>query len=132
VLKVDRVVTYGDYRVRPGGHVGVNAKAEDPGNVFYLKARIEGFKRETLRLRWFTYDPSDQRRRGSGGEASAEALFKPEAPANAQVAQVWVKEPGRLIGRVWDSVPGVYFVRFELYSGDVLIASKDSPSFEVG
>jgi hypothetical protein len=38
------------------------------------------------------------------------------------VAQVWVKTP---------NLSGTFFVRFELYSGKVLLAFKDSRDFSV-
>lgn len=104
-----------------------------PENVFYVQTRIEGFKREGLNLRWFTYNPNNERRGGAGarGEAAADAFFDPRAPINTQVVQVWVKEPGAWIQGEWVSDPGKYFVRFELYSGEVLLVSKDSPSYFV-
>jgi hypothetical protein len=132
VLAVDKNVDYEDYGGRPGRSVAVRANGEDPGNVFYLQARIEGFKRETLRLKWFTYNPNGERRQGTREEAAAERVFEPEAPINTQVAQVWVKEPGGLIEGTWESQSGKgYFVRFELYKGDALLAFKDSRPFSV-
>jgi hypothetical protein len=132
VLSFDPNVDYRDYRSRPGRGIVVAAKPGTPGNVFYLKARIEGFRREALQLRWFTYDPNGERRPDSRGEATAQMLFEPEAPLNTQVAQVWVKEPGSWVDGFWESDSGRgFFVRFELYSGDVLLASTDSPRFSV-
>jgi hypothetical protein len=132
VLAIDKNVEYDDYGHRPGRRVPVSAKGEDPGNVFYLQARIEGFKRQTLHLKWFTYLPNGERRTGTEEEAAVERVFEPEAPINTQVAQIWVREPGGLIRGTWESQAGKgYFVRFELYRGDVLLAYKDSPRFSV-
>jgi hypothetical protein len=134
VLAIDKNVSYEEYGGRPGRHiVAVGAEPDHPGNVFYLRAQIEGFKRESVRLKWFIYEPNGERRPGSKKEASEQTLFEPEAPINTQVAQIWVREPGRFDRyHEWDSDDGKgYFVRFELYSGDVLLGFQDSPRFNV-
>ena len=118
-------MTHGDFVVRhPDRKVrGIGAARE--GNVFYIGATVEGFKRENLRLRWFVYEQTNQRRvRGLGSTAELEAIFKPQAPVNTQIAQIWVPAP---------TVTGDYFVRVELYTEDgrVLLAFVDSPSFHV-
>jgi hypothetical protein len=137
VLALDKNVDYSEYNQRPGRHIDVEVKPRDdhPGNVFYLRAQIEGFKRESVRLKWFTYDPNGERRPGSRKEATEQSVFEPDAPINTQVAQIWVREPGGFdqYGE-WDSDADdfPYFVRFELYSGEVMLAFKDSPKFYVG
>jgi hypothetical protein len=138
VLAIDKNVEHDDYGHRPGKRVPVGrrmpvgAEGEDLGNVFYLRAQIEGFKRQTLHLKWFTYNPNGERRKGTRQKAAVERVFEPEAPINTQVAQVWVREPGGLIKGKWESQAGQgYFVRFELYRGDVLLAYKDSRRFSV-
>jgi hypothetical protein len=133
VLALDKNVDYSAYGSRPGRHIDVEASPEHPGNVFYLRAHIEGFKRQSVRLKWFTYNPNGERRPGSGREATEQSVFEPDAPINTQVAQIWVREPGSFnrYGE-WDSDDAEgYFVRFELYSGGVLLAFKDSPKFDV-
>jgi hypothetical protein len=136
VRTLDTNVNYGEYLDRPGKKIKEKNKPRDdyPGNVFYLRAHIEGFKRENVSLRWFTYNPTGERRPGSGKEATESTVFEPSAPTNTQVAQIWVREPGRFDHGVWDSDANTepYFVRFELYSGDVLLAFEDSPKFYVG
>jgi hypothetical protein len=134
VLALDSNVDYSDYIERPGRHIDVEARplSYHPGNIFYLRAHIEGFKRESVRLKWFTYNPNGERRPG-GRKATEESIFEPDAPINTQVAQIWVREPGSFdpYGE-WESDDGEnYFIRFELYSGDVLLAFKDSPTFDV-
>lgn len=124
VLAIDKNVEYDDYGHRPGRRVPVAAEGEDLGNVFYIQARIEGFKRQTLRLKWFTYLPNYEREKRTREEAAVERVFEPDAPINTQVAQVWVREP--------DGEGKGYFVRFELYRGDVLLAYNDSPRFSTG
>jgi hypothetical protein len=134
VLALDKNVDYREYKQRPGRHIDVDASPNHPGNVFYLRAHIEGFKRESVRLKWFTYDPNGERRAGSRKEATEQSIFEPDAPINTQVAQIWVREPGGFdqYGE-WDSdADNGYFVRFELYTGDVLLGFKDSSKFNVG
>jgi hypothetical protein len=131
VLRLDKNVKYGDYRERVPRRDTRAPIAKHPGNVFYLRAQIEGFKRETLHLKWFTYDPNGHRRADPGGGRSEESVFEPGAPINTQVAQVWVREPGQFVDGLWEPDPGEYFVRFELYSGDVLLALEDSPRFRI-
>lgn len=95
--------------------------AKELGNVYYIRAEIQGFKRSTLRLRWFTYESiSHERLKGWRGSDRDEPVFKPQAPINTQIAQVWVPTP---------SEPGDYYVRFELYSRKVLLQFVDSKRF---
>ena len=133
VLDIDKNVDYATYKGRPGRHIEVDALPDHPGNVFYLRAQIEGFKRESVRLKWFIYEPNRERRPWSRREASEQSIFQPDAPINTQVVQIWVREPGHFDPYPeWNSADGDnYFVRFELYSGDVLLAFKDSPTFDV-
>ena len=131
VLRLDKNVVYGDYRERVPRVAVRGPTADHPGNVFYIRARIEGFKRETVHLKWFLYEPNGERRAGGGGGRSEESVFEPDAPINTQVAQVWVREPGQFLDGLWEPDPGKYFVRFELYSGDVLLAFDDSSPFRV-
>jgi hypothetical protein len=133
VLALDTNVDYSAYGNRPGRHIVAKAKPEHPGNVFYIRAHIEGFKRQSVRLKWFIYDPNGERRPGSKTEASEQSIFEPDAPINTQVAQIWVREPGSFdpYGEWKSDEDENYFIRFELYSGDVLLAFKDSPTFDV-
>ena len=132
VLQLDKNVDYAAYERRLGRHIDANVQPAHPGNVFYLRAQIEGFKRDSVRLKWFLYEDNGQRRLGSRREASEQSIFEPDAPINTQVVQIWVREPGRFDSfEEWDADDGRYFVRFELYSGDVLLAFKDSPKFDV-
>jgi hypothetical protein len=137
VVALDKNVDYSEYRQRPGRPIDmeVRPRGDHHGNVFYLRARIEGFKRESVHLRWFTYNHENGVRRPGLKGLPEEAIFEPDAPINTQVAQIWVREPGsfdRLNPEVWNSDAGEYFVRFELYSDDVLLAFRDSAKFKTG
>jgi hypothetical protein len=123
-LTFDRNVTYRQYVGRFPRHRVDGATPDENGNVFYIRATIEGFKREQLRVRWFTYEATNQTRLDRlGSTAPLEEVFKPQAPVNTQIAQVWVPAPPQ---------SGEYFVRFELYSsGNVLLSFIDSKPFHV-
>ena len=127
----DRNVTLEQYFQREGvtkkadmiRHLQHGEKLGGNGNVFYVKAQIEGFKRSSLHLAWFTYNAEDRYRcLKFRARAPAEVVFQPEAPINTQVAQVWVPTP---------DLNGTFFVRFELYTGSVLLNFTDSPKFDV-
>jgi hypothetical protein len=121
-LARDLNVPFGAFLARIGRHARPGADLKEVGNVFYVRAEIEGFKRETVRLKWFTYDDNNEERLpGLRSGEDAESLFRPHAPIDTQIAQVWVPTP---------SDPGNYYVRFELYSGDVLLAFVDSKAYE--
>jgi hypothetical protein len=121
-LALDINVPYGGFLGRSGQQPPVDADLKEVGNVFYVRAAIEGFKRETVRLKWFTYNADNNTREpGLRASVKAERLFKPHAPIDTQIAQVWVPTP---------SEAGNFFVRFELYSGDVLLAFVDSKPYE--
>jgi hypothetical protein len=122
VLELEENVTRRNSRDRRGDGGIVASNPADQGNLFYLRARIEGFKRESLQMKWFTYNSNGRRRPGPRSSASEEEIFEPEAPINTQIAQVWVKAP---------QVAGRYYVRFELYSGEVLLALVDSARFSI-
>jgi hypothetical protein len=123
-LALDRNVTYGQYLNRPPHHSIRGADPADNGNVFYIRATVEGFKREEVRVRWFTYEATNQDRvEKLGSTAPLEEIFRPQAPVNTQIAQVWVPTP---------TDTGDYFVRFELYAaGNVLLSFVDSAAFHV-
>jgi hypothetical protein len=121
-LARDLNVPYSEFLRRTNAIRDPRVDLEEVGNLYYVRAETEGFKRETVRLKWFTYnDDNDTRLGGLRSSEVAERLFKPQAPIDTQIAQVWVPTP---------SDAGWYFVRFELYSGDVLLGFVDSKKFE--
>jgi hypothetical protein len=121
-LALDRNVTRAEFFARSGLPA---TPGEDPnanGNVFYIRAEVEGFKRSEVRFRWFTYDAYvSTRLKGLRSNDLETPVFKPQAPINTQIAQVWVPNPKR---------SGKFFVRFELWAGNVLLAFADSKRFE--
>jgi hypothetical protein len=124
-LALDRNVTYRQYLARFPNHGAGGESADANGNVFYIGATIEGFKREELRVRWFTYEATNKvRLEKLGSTKDLEELFRPQAPVNTQIAEVWVPTPPE---------SGDYFVRFELYAsgGTVLLSFVDSATFHV-
>jgi hypothetical protein len=95
------------------------------GNVVYIQVDIAGFKSDSIGLRWFTYDAGNGERVDRYHSSDRETtVFQPRAPINRQVARVWV--PTAL-----PNVDSSYFVRFELYSENVLRAFVDTDDFDV-
>lgn len=123
-IAFDRNVTLAEYEERVPNQDISGRGPKQLGNVFYIRATIEGFKREELRVRWFTYEATNQVRvRGLRSSADLEQIFRPQAPINTQVAEVWVPAP---------TTGGEYFVRFQLYAKDgVLLSFVDSEVFPV-
>lgn len=121
-LAVDREVTRGEYLCRFGPVDKGEPRVDVMGNVYYIRAEIEGFKRSSVNLKWFTYNAdNDQRRQRLRSTTKKTPVFRPQAPINTQIAQVWVPTPNR---------DGHSYVRFELYAKDVLLAFVDSRPFE--
>jgi hypothetical protein len=128
VLALDNNVSHREFFERIGKPPPARCRDEQlarDGNVVYIQVDIAGFKSSTIRLRWFTYDAGNGRRvarlRSDDRETT---VFQPRAPINRQVAAVWV--PTAL-----PSDDSSYFIRFELYSADVLRAFVDTPTFDV-
>jgi hypothetical protein len=93
-----------------------------PGQLFYVKMRIEGFKRRSLRLRWSMYRVSGKRRLATEGLKDATgAELVGEAPSDTSVALVWTPAA---VAR------GSLFARFELIdSGGTVLGIADSERF---
>ena len=128
VLALDNNVTHREFFERVGKQPPSGCRHEQlerDGNVVYIQVDIAGFKSSTIRLRWFTYDAGNGRRLADLRSDNRETtVFQPRAPINRQVAAVWVPTALPLD----DSS---YFIRFELYSADVLRAFVDTPIFDV-
>jgi hypothetical protein len=125
-LAVDEDVSQRQFFQRIGTVPGVCTKQQldRKGTAFYLRVDASGFKRSEVDIKWFTYDIGNRQRVDSLSSTYREkTVFKPSAPINRQIAQVWVPWPAK--------VGGEYSVRFELYSGDVLRAFVDSRQFRV-
>ncbi len=122
-IAFDRNVTRAQFFQRTGNEPASGDDSEANGNVFYIRAQIEGYKESTLRLKWFTYRADDNvRLQGLRSNERLEGVFEPSAPINQQIAQVWVPTPAR---------EGEYFVRFELYARKVLLAIVDTEKFSI-
>ena len=96
------------------------------GNVVYIEADIRGFKRSATSLRWFTYLANGVRLPYLRSSDSESTIFRPQAPINAQLAEVWVPTSKNT---------GSYFIRFELTNGrppnEVLLGFRDTQKFRV-
>ena len=92
------------------------------GQLFYVRIRIEGFKRRVLRLRWSMYRAQSQRRLASEGLQNVTgAEFVGDAPSDVSVALVWT--PAVV-------VRGLCFARFELLGPNgVVLGVADSQKF---
>ena len=94
-----------------------------PGQLFYVKTRIVGFKRRALKLRWSMYDARTQLRlepQQGLNQVTGDELVG-QAPTDESVRLVWT--PAVVIR-------GEAFARFELLDPDgVVLAVADSPKF---
>ena len=71
----------------------------------------------------FTYDAGNhQRLQGLRSSNPETTVFRPSAPINRRIAEVWVP---------WAKNGTAFFVRFEFYSGAVLRAFADSRDFSI-
>jgi hypothetical protein len=127
VLAMDKNVTYGAYRLRPGATA--NPKPEPAnstdGNIFYIQMEMEGFKGSHAKLRWFTYDANNGDRLKF--PFSSGHNFKGKAPTHKSISEEWVQLP--------KPAPHLktYKIRFELYdSGNVLLSFADTQTFTTG
>jgi hypothetical protein len=122
---IDEKVTQRQYFQRIGS-VPPRCKPKEltrRGNVFYIRVQASGFKRSEIGIRWFTYDAGNhQRLQGVRSSNRETTVFTPGVSINRQIAQVWVP---------WPLKSGDFYVRFELYSRDVLRAFADSYTFSV-
>lgn len=127
VLAMDKNVTYGAYRFRPGATPNPKPEPDNStdGNVFYIQMAMDGFKGKQAKLRWFTYDANNGDRLKS--PFSSGHSFKAKAPTHRSISEEWVQlpKPSRHLK--------TYRIRFELYdSGDVLLAFADTQTFTTG
>lgn len=122
---VQSQVPQGEFRASKAGRpLPANPGRDEMGTVFDVRVQARAFTRESLMLRWITYDANGTRMPGAGlsGTATGHAVFRPEAPLGLQIGQLWVRTP---------SLPGEYFVRIELYSDGVLLDFVNSRRFAV-
>lgn len=100
----------------------VRAALSVEGQLFYVRMRIEGFKRRSLRLRWSMYRADRARRLATQGSQHATgASVVGEAPSDTSVALVWT--PAVVVS-------GPVFTRFELVDDEgTMLAVADSGRF---
>lgn len=95
----------------------------DPGTVFYVQTKIEGFKRQSVKLRWSMYLVKSRRRVSKKGfqDQPAGDVVDLRSPSDRAVVQIWTPP---IIGR------GPYFLRIELLDTEAtLLAVADSGTF---
>jgi hypothetical protein len=122
VLSVEKNVSYAAYldrlNVKSGEQRG---HANQGGNVFYLRAQIEDVDRSSLSLVSYVFTtPSDKRI--LRWEQQSPPIFSPGTSISRQIGRAWVPFP-RASGR--------YYVRFELYGDEALLAYTNSPVFSI-
>lgn len=123
ITEMEPGVVLGEFRDRTASQGGAPTARNDfaEGTVLYVRVAPGGVRRESLILKWFAYN-ANTKRRLPGLSATADALFRAEAPANVQIVQLWLRDPSR---------PGRYFGRIELYSGNVLLDVENSKRFDI-
>jgi hypothetical protein len=124
VLTVDESVTQRAHFRRLGGPPA-GCKREQlgrRGNVYYVRVDVAGFRRDTVGVKWFTYEVGGRRAASVRSNRLETTAFQARASINRQVAQIWVPWPLRA---------GDFFVRFELYAGGALRAFADTKPFSV-
>ena len=93
------------------------------GEVFYVNVRIEGFKRQTLTLRWSMYSSARRHRLTTEGISrnTTGAFVVGSSPSDTAVVPVWTPQV---------VVRGMVFARFELVDrAGTILAVADSPRF---
>jgi hypothetical protein len=99
-----------------------------PGNIVYIQENIEGFKSRHTVLRFVTYDAATGARIDDPGTHSTmqgenTLALASGAPSDQSVSLSWVEWPLHPHGR--------YFVRFELFDGDVFLGLANTRPFTV-
>jgi hypothetical protein len=92
-----------------------------PGTVAYLEETLEGFKHRRTLVRYIIYDASTGQRLPAPDQNKNPLLkIASEVPSDQSVSPVWVQ---------WPNSYGKYFVRFELFHNNDLLAVADTRSF---
>jgi hypothetical protein len=119
----DRVLRDAFRGAPPPSAIEVRDQLNVRGQLFYVRVRIEGFKRRLLRLRWSMYRARSQRRLATEGLQNVTgAELVGEAPSDETVVLVWT--PAVV-------VRGPCFARFELVEpdGGFVLGVADSQRF---
>ena len=125
---MDVGITFGAYERRIGRSHDVDDPDTTcvPGSVVYVKESLQGFKRRETTLRWLTMEAKTHARaRSSTPPGGGGVRLRGEAASDQGVSLVWVEWPYQPVGA------SKYFIRFELFSGNKLLAIADTPEFQV-
>jgi hypothetical protein len=121
VLSLEKNVSYAAYLDRLNVKSGEQLQANRGGNVFYLRAQIEDVDRSSLSLVSYVFTtPSDKRI--LRWEQQSPPIFSPGTSISRQIGRAWVPFP---------PASGRYYVRFELYGDEALLAYTNSPVFSI-
>jgi hypothetical protein len=132
VFAIDPDVSLGDYVVRAYGSLAAAPPAlriprgerSFPGDLVYVRTRVDGFKHRRVRLVASIYDAATQRRfpLGPGGTQSEAVLsartVELDTPSTSTVQLFWIES-------LRGEPPA--FVRIEMYDGARMLAVADSP-----
>jgi hypothetical protein len=109
--------------IGPATPAGVHTALASKGELFYVQVHIEGFKRETVALRWSMYSAVSQKRLTPStitGD-TAGGVVVGASPSDTSIVPVWGPQV---------PVAGPVFARFELLDAhDNILAVADSPRF---
>jgi hypothetical protein len=128
-VALDEGATVWDYARRLGDTSPLRfPNACAPGSIVYVQENIEGFKSRHTQLRFVTYDATTGARLDDPGTHSTmqgenTLALASGAPSDQSVSLSWVEWPLHPQGR--------YFVRFELFEGDVFLGLADTHPFTV-
>jgi hypothetical protein len=123
VFAVERGVSYGDYLRRTQREPDPRIDPALRGELIYAEARVQGFKRQTVLLRWSAYHADTRTRyRAPALEDVRDSERTQETPTDRFVQPIWVF-PVHCTDRQ-------FFVRVELVdSNGLTLAVADSKAF---
>jgi len=125
IVKVDRGVALGEYTSRIERERPADLDACLPGDVYYIRQSLEGFKSRSTRIEFYTYRVGRGRLQRafptvSGVDPRLEV--RPSRTTDLSIVQAWVQWPYR---------SGRFFIRFEIYREKGLLSLVDSKPFVI-
>jgi hypothetical protein len=124
IVAIEKGVSSGDFAKRAGRTIKNPIEACLPGNVYYLQENLQGFKDRATSIVLLAYDKHGHQLQGAypivGGASRHPLRFviKHSRTEDQSVVPVWWQWPYRT---------GKFFVRFELWRKQSLLALVDSP-----